>query len=605
MATKTTPIFKLNNGNSDYYPLTVANAVALSKPITVKSNIGGFKAGEIITIATTVYEILAKLFNYPTKEFKYDKITIKTNKVGEICVDRNSLFTLDNLTLKEDNNHKISVDIDQLIDHSILMIRNGRITIDLSRVIGGDQVLNGHKTFSDISTNTLQIGTGKLYKNGDGLSITGVIDSEDETSVVTKKYVSSLLDTKDTYLSESILDTLGMKTCYQVRCNKENIKAFTISNINGIRYECEVPAGHIEVLKLRSSQKRDNMNVIVSWGDGTSTTIKNTIPKDKKSVGKEESLYIEECDNDNEISYYLTHIYPNDTSIYKVSIYGNSYWGVHHDSNYPNLLCKVFDSNLPICNCVRSVCDIAINALSLQEINLPAYYDFANVENFSGAFKNCLNLKRVSGFKKYIFLNTIRNAASVFENCKNLIYCDMHLPSSSDDWQVSNSNFYDGCCSLNMDLVELLPPGGFTKKVLSMNNVFRNCKKITCSDWDYVNSILWNDNIIWKNISECFSGCSDDILSHIPESWGGTRKIIFNGIIIVRNIDEVYNLVQNIMNHLDINVSITNEFQLYETIKLIANKNKISIKLTNNSDLGKALETLVVSFGAKQLITLF
>lgn len=702
MDTKETPIFKLNDGNRDYYPLTVSSAVALDQPIVVKTAVGGFAVGDVITVTTTIYQILCKLFGTTKKTYKYDKITIKTNKAGEMYVNRDALFKLDDLTITEDANKTLSVDVQALVDNNMLVIKDHKITLDLSKLIDNeslklgkdgllyangdkfirvdnegiikdshnrisfnrkairidgkylyrdkhdricfddkylnnydpkfiikdnasqlvtlntatidtiddDQVIKGIKTFSNgiNISKSIKFNNGTIREDQDGIVIEGLKDSNEDNSAVTKKYLLNKLADNSTYLTIPLFNALGLKSAYEVQVNVKKIDRRILNLDCGQRYAVDVPDGNVEVLKLRSSQSKDNMNVIIDWGDGYTVRVKDLPVMDEDQIGTtKDGIFFKKANTDNEIVYFITHVYPEVDAKYTVSIYGNSYWGLHHDEKYPNLLCRIFDSDLPICNCVKSLSDIAIGALRLQNIDLPAYYDFSEVQNFSGAFKNCLNLKRVNGFKKYIFADNVRYASSVFEGCKYLLYCDWHLAGSAEDWSKSNSNFFDGCEALKSDLVEMLPSGGFSRKVVSMKDTFKGCKSLLCNDWNYVGSILWNDSsTIWKNTENCFKDCDDNFRKHIPESWGGLKKVIYHDdVIVIRNMDEIYNLVSKLASSCGLNMSLNNDIDLFNIIKEVAKQNDIEIKLDNDSQLVKSIETVVVSLGARQLVTLF
>ena len=211
---------------------------------------------------------------------------------------------------------------------------------------------------------------------------------------------------------------------------------------------------------------------------------------------------------------------------------------------------------------------------------------------------------------KFLYSQLLGNyayASSVFEGCKYLLYCDWHLAGSAEDWSKSNSNFFDGCEALKSDLVEMLPSGGFSRKVVSMKDTFKGCKSLLCNDWNYVGSILWNDSsTIWKNTENCFKDCDDNFRKHIPESWGGLKKVIYHDdVIVIRNMDEIYNLVSKLASSCELNMSLNNDNDLFNIIKEVAKQNDIEIKLDNDSQLVKSIETVVVSLGARQLVTLF
>lgn len=702
MADIDTPIYKLNNGNCDYYPLTVASAVALHEPIKVKTTVGGFNKGDVITVATTIYEILKKLFGYTSsnKNFTYDKVTIKSNKKDEIYVNRDALFKLDNKTIKEDSDKTISVNIEELIDNKILVLGDDGITVNLNKLIdndtiivdkhgkmafnskdlvrvdndgiikdshgrisfnrkcirvdgkyitkndhnvlcfndkylnnfdadfiiknengdytintsnivtiGSDQVIDGNKSFSKpISVNTINFDNGSISSNQDGLNISGVyVNENDATSAVSLDYVNKKFSDTNIYLSKEVLGALNLVSCYEVQCNIDTIKKNTLNEFLNVSYSTDVLPGHIEVLKLRSSNVPENMNVTIDWGDGTDTVIRNCIPHSKDQIGVSEGIFVNFSTVSNEKTYYCTHVYPERNDKYVVTIYGNTYWGIHHDPMYSNLLHRVFESYLPICNCVKSLCSIAENAQRLLKINLPSYFDFSNVDNFSSAFKNCKNLRQISGFNKYIFTKQLKYNCSVFEGCENLRFSDCHLSSSIDNYKKGNSDFYKDCNNLNADLITMLPPGGFSKRIVSMKNVFYGCKNLICSDWDYVESILWGDTSrIWKDTHNCFSGCSLSIREHVPESWGGLKKIVYhNDVLFIRNMDDIYKLVTDLTKLLNLDIAIVNDDDIIKALKSICDKNKITVDFNNNFQLIESLEKIVVSLGADRIITLF
>lgn len=80
--------------------------------------------------------------------------------------------------------------------------------------------------------------------------------------------------------------------------------------------------------------------------------------------------------------------------------------------------------------------------------------------------------------------------------------------------------FYE-CKNLEADVLDLLPAFGFIGTNVNVKLYFAFCDKLYCSDYDKLSSLLWND-ASKKWISEnMFYHCSDEVRSHVPQSFGG------------------------------------------------------------------------------------
>jgi hypothetical protein len=58
-----------------------------------------------------------------------------------------------------------------------------------------------------------------------------------------------------------------------------------------------------------------------------------------------------------------------------------------------------------------------------------------------------------------------------------------------------------------------------------MNKAFNGCTKLTCSDYDKLANMLWNNtNVKFTNTVNCFTGCTSLDLNQIPTTWGGSKS---------------------------------------------------------------------------------
>ena len=83
------------------------------------------------------------------------------------------------------------------------------------------------------------------------------------------------------------------------------------------------------VLTIRTMHDKEEQNVIIDWGDGSYTDLRNDAATDIKPTNVSKNLiYWPAWDaNEGEYNVLLTHKYDSDGR-YIIKIWGNTYWGV-------------------------------------------------------------------------------------------------------------------------------------------------------------------------------------------------------------------------------------------------------------------------------------
>lgn len=331
----------------------------------------------------------------------------------------------------------------------------------------------------------------------------------------------------------------GEYTAFEVFPTTEDIPAGTVDETTGIEYYNEISPWSLFGLELKTKHLQKDSNIIIDWGDGNKTDVKNTISDNESptsTIDKDSMYYPSGYDSEeNEIKIEFTHKYKTQGK-YTVKIYGNTYWGVRakYDKGFSNLINRIFEKDLPMASCIVNVSSLCRNSLRLQKIEIANYTLFPNIINISSIFQNCTNLHTAKGFSVYgstnkynCFNGIMYGCYSVFSGCTNLRFSDYTIPIINTNTGTTVRTTYYNCSNLSVDVLTLLPQAGFCNHIIDIYHVFRNCNLITCSDYEALGKILWNDTSInWTNINKCFTGCTSLDLSKIPFSWGGTNKEI-------------------------------------------------------------------------------
>ena len=294
-------------------------------------------------------------------------------------------------------------------------------------------------------------------------------------------------------------------SAFEVMPNKIDIPSGTVDELTGLTYNITVPACTEHKMSIKSAQDKTICDVIVDWGDGTTTKL-----------------------NDPEVtfnngSYELSHDYASvmttDVQRFVVKIYGKNYWAFRHNSYINNnLMSRIFAVDLPLAPHVANIASTCAGALRLLSVHFYNYYH--RIENISSTFFKCKNLISVTGFGT-ILNNTNGHAGGTFEQCENLLETDFRYPAGVS----SIGNTFALCKKLAMDINDLLPANGFECKTVSIGVPFSNCRALTGTN--FANK-LWNDstvNWIIKPSGTTYPFTGSSLKDQVPTSWGGTIEM--------------------------------------------------------------------------------
>lgn len=328
------------------------------------------------------------------------------------------------------------------------------------------------------------------------------------------------------YTNSDVFQVLNDYTAFEVYANDEVISAGTVDPITQMEYKVDVPVQMTELFSVRSAQPLNKQNVIIDWGDGSITALKDETSADSEdAIATTDGGVYEFTDEDREYEHFCWHKYQT-AGRYIVKIYGNTYWGIRNKtrSQY-NLICRLFDTDLPLAKCCVNISHIGYQALRLQKIAPQPYFDMTFVENMSLSFTNCTNLLVVKNFAKLPIMHQPVAICELFRGCSNLTTSDMRLHPSAARSRSNWYSLYEGCSNLQVDVLDLLPANGFQGKYVLAPRIFMGCAKLTCSNYDRLANILWDDgHIIWDNPQQVFTGCTSMDLTKIPTRWGGSKQ---------------------------------------------------------------------------------
>ena len=319
-------------------------------------------------------------------------------------------------------------------------------------------------------------------------------------------------------IPETVVGGLSYITSFEVYAHTSTIPVGYSEALGDI--SVAIPANTVHGFTLRSEQLQDDMNVIIDWGDGSTTDLKTITP-----TGSE-----------GDYRYTVAHDY-NTTGKFIYTITGNTYFGIIpaiEGDNNNNLICRAFDVDLPISIHLSNYANFCLAAKRLVKANV--FNSMLNVlaTNVSNLFANCPNLKRVEGFSAR---SNIKACVDVFLNDANLEYTDFRLPAMiTNPGDNEYLQVYDGCSKLAVDINNLLPANGFFgKSKINMGYTFRNCSSLTGT---VPAKLLWEDTSVdWVGTPDNsgvgpFVGCSDALRAQIPVSWGGTNASIDDKLAI-------------------------------------------------------------------------
>lgn len=293
-------------------------------------------------------------------------------------------------------------------------------------------------------------------------------------------------------------------TEFQVYATNATIAAGVTDSETGIPWATDVPAGMTQKLKIRCDVLAADSDVVVEWGDGTTSAIaKNEF---ESSDDSDWSL--------GEMVYVMAHTYAA-PGRYRVIVRGKQYWGFQQVKGF-NIISRIFDHGYPTAGWLQNLSVACQWSPKIQKVVFPTGLElFANIHNAYALFADCVNLVSVKNCQtKFRFTRDVTN---MFSGCAALKECDFQLPQSAVKNASYNRVFYN-CSSLEADIANLLPDRGFDGKTVSMIECFRGCSKLTGT----VPAVkLWEDMVINWTATRCFTDCSDALRLQVPVSWGG------------------------------------------------------------------------------------
>lgn len=297
---------------------------------------------------------------------------------------------------------------------------------------------------------------------------------------------------------------------FEVYANNQVIPVGSNSVLGGYVTE-QIPACMTHTFLIRTRTIVNN-DVVIEWGDGTKQNLRDN--------------YVGRLMYDEEFNYLVSHTYAQPGK-YIVRLWGKDYFSFcqnlldfSSNSNTENLLCRIFDKDLPIANHVTNMSSGAYNSPRLLNVRIPMYVGLNKIINFANCFKNCRNLKTAYGFNREFY--NMYAVTAMFSDCVNMVDCDMVLPPIMGYYNGYAKTFYN-CTSLSTDIAHFFPTQGFLGEEITFSQVFRNCSSLTGT----IPEVLWHRyNQKWLFTTNTFKGCSEEIASQAPTSWGGTNTSI-------------------------------------------------------------------------------
>ena len=306
---------------------------------------------------------------------------------------------------------------------------------------------------------------------------------------------------------EPASSVVNTTTEFEVFATDAVIPAGTVDPDTGIAWASDVPAGMEQKLKIRCDVLAENSDVVIDWGDGGRTVLRN---------GEFESFDDSDWDV-GEMVYVVSHKYTV-PGRYRVVIRGKEYFGFQQVEGF-NIVSRIFSKGYPVAECVQNLSVSCRWAPKLQKVVFPTGTQmFANVHNVYGMFANCQNLVSVTNCQTKFRLT--RDVSSMFQECPALKECDFQLPANALKKSNCGRVFYK-CVNLEADIASLFPDRGFEGKTMELSGCFSCCGKLTGT---VPAEKLWDDTSIRWNARDCFTGCSAAIREQVPTSWGGTME---------------------------------------------------------------------------------
>jgi len=319
----------------------------------------------------------------------------------------------------------------------------------------------------------------------------------------------------------------------------ENPTVEQIRNALGYIGGRAIPKSMTERFVLLAGTDWANSDVVVDWGDGTKSFMKNGKTQVARGIGfYDNNEYVDDwCDS----HYMFSHTYEQEGSYY-IKITGKDYWGIRHyyadlknadgTAKYPdnsvagktiyNLVYDCMGPDTPIAGCVRNLASFMNGSSRLLHVLMTEITDKTRtiVCNWTGMFLNCANLVSARGiyFAGYNLTGT-QTFQQFFQGCVRLETFVGSVPAYCTSI-LGYRYMFSGCAKLRTDIASIIPGCGFLSRRVRAIEIFKDCSSLTGT---VPADLLWNDTgIIWSDTANAFSGCSAAIRAQVPVSWGGT-----------------------------------------------------------------------------------
>lgn len=265
-----------------------------------------------------------------------------------------------------------------------------------------------------------------------------------------------------------------------------------------------VPASMTHCFIIRSEVQQSEQNTVVDWGDGDVTELRNIEPQ-----------YLADA---HEYRFTVEHTYAKNGT-YIVKIIGRDYYSfMYGGDEKKNLLCRIFDTDLPIAPWIWNVSSMCNRSQRLLRVNFHSHPIAIQAINWSNAFLGSRNLFTVYGFTRYNNHYTV--ATQIFTGARELTDTDFRLCSYPRALNA-NSGCFRNCVKLAANINDLIPVNGFKSgSTIDVANIFGGAGLLYGT---VPADLLWNDTTItWVNTEQAFADCSAEIRAQVPVSWGGT-----------------------------------------------------------------------------------
>ncbi len=318
------------------------------------------------------------------------------------------------------------------------------------------------------------------------------------------KDIAAVATSVDTINKKAEQSLIGMP-CYSftVYVTDTEIPANTyVAALKGTT-KVAITAGMDVAYRVRAVTDQDNIDVYIDWGDGSNVM-----------YAKDATFKYVSFDDHR---YTFKHTY-SATGLYRVKIYGKRYAKVEPAVDVVSYVrtASVGDVNDEIPSFIDNVAGMLANSPCVinAQFNGWKLYGTKNLANLY------LNAKNLQSFTTYdVQQDEARAIGNLFNGCVNMTNCDFRITANISR-EDSITAVFANCSSLAVDITKLLPKYRFNARVISVNNLFLNCKSLTGT---VPADVLWKDTgVMWLNTSTCFKGCSDEIRAQVPQSWGGT-----------------------------------------------------------------------------------